>query len=280
MSFLVHRGDLRRRRYFASYAEFSARARITFMKPLFLGGILSLFCSQSAPCAEALRVAAASDLRYALTEVIDKFNSSHPKLRIEVTYGSSGKFYSQLSNGAPFDMFFSADEEYPRRLYESGLGISPPVRYATGRIVLWSRTRDPKSMKLSSLAEDSVEKISIANPAHAPYGARAQEALEKAEVWARIQKKLLLGENISQAARFAESGGADFGVLSLSLAVVPPLSQVGRYEVIPADQHKPLRQSLLIMKRASDHGSATSFAKFIVGKEGQKILSKFGFEKP
>lgn len=250
------------------------------MKPLFLGGIFSLFYSHSALCTESLRVAAASDLRYAMTEIIDKFNSSRPQLRIEVTYGSSGKFYSQLSNGAPFDIFFSADEEYPRRLYEAGLGISPPVRYATGRIVLWSRTRDPGKMKLSSLAESSVGKISIANPAHAPYGARAREALEKAGVWPVVEKKLLLGENISQAARFAESGGADFALLSMSLVAAPPLSQVGRYEIISADQHKPLRQSLLIMKSASDRGSAMSFAEFVVGKEGQKILSKFGFETP
>ncbi len=135
-------------------------------------------------------------------------------------------------------------------------------------------------MKLSSLAESSVGKISIANPAHAPYGSRARDALESARVWPLVQKKLLLGENISQAARFAETGGADFGILSLSLVVVPPLSQVGRYEVIPADQHRPLRQSLFIMKNAGDRDSATSFAEFIIGREGQKILSKFGFEKP
>ncbi len=250
------------------------------MKPPFLGGILSLISSCSAFSAEAIRVAAASDLRYAMTKVIDKFKSSHPDLRLQVTYGSSGKFFPQISNGAPFDMFFSADEEYPRRLYEAGLGIAPPLSYATGRIALWSKISDPKGMKLSALAKSSVKRISIANPAHAPYGARAKEALEKAEVWPLVQNKLLLGENISQAAQFAESGGADFGILSLSLVVVPPLSQVGRYEVIPSDQHKPLRQSLLIMKSARDRAAATSFAEFVAGKDAQRILSQFGFEKP
>lgn len=195
--------------------------------------------------AESLLIAAA-DLKYAMTEVVKGFAASRPDDRIEVIYGSSGKFLTQLVNGAPFDIYFSADIGYPRQLEQQGLAAGTTRPYAVGRIVLWSLSAELAQTPLPELPAAAIRKFAIANPQHAPYGLRAQEALQHAGVWAAMQPKLVLGENIAHTAQFIDSGAAEAGIVALSLVLSPKMKDKGGWTLIPADGHEPLLQGFVI----------------------------------
>lgn len=171
-----------------------------------------------------VRVAAASDLQFALREIETKFEVGHPGVSVEVIYGSSGNLYAQLSNKAPFDLFLSADISYPR-LVEAGLAAQDTeFSYAVGHIVLWvlqSSQLDLDKLGMRALADPTVKKIAIANPRHAPYGRAAEAAMKSLELYDDVKDRLVLGENIAQAAQYVESGAADVGILALSLCSPP-----------------------------------------------------------
>jgi molybdate transport system substrate-binding protein len=236
---------------------------------------------ESAP---SLTVAAGSDLRYAMDDLVAAFEIANPGQSVEVTYGSSGNFFAQISQGAPFDVYFSADIEYPRALEEAGLAEPGSTRpYAEGRIVTWVRedsTVDAKSQGLASVLDPAVERVAIANPEHAPYGRAAQAAMEAADLWEAVQPRLVLGENISQAAQFVESGAADVGILALSLAIAPPLCHEGRYALVPADLHPPILQGALILADARHPDAAAAFLDFVLGPQGREVLDRYGFLLP
>ncbi|MDP1932792.1 MAG: molybdate ABC transporter substrate-binding protein, partial [Gammaproteobacteria bacterium] len=177
--------------------------------------------------AENFTIVAASDLRYALDEIVAAYIAEHPEHQPSVIYGSSGQFHAQISNGAPYDLYFSADIVYPQMLHEAGLTADEPAIYALGRIVLWSANRDASTLHLSDLVRDDIRRIAIAQPEHAPYGQRAQEALEATGIWSTVQPKLVFGENIAHAAQMAESGAADIGIIALSLALFPTMTAQG-----------------------------------------------------
>jgi molybdate transport system substrate-binding protein len=229
-----------------------------------------------------VRVAAAADLKFALGELASQFESK-TGYKIEATYGSSGNFFSQIQNGAPFDLFFSADVEYPRKLADSGLADASTFReYAIGRMVIWmppDANVDPAKSGWDALLDRSVQKIAIANPAHAPYGRAAEAALRKAGIYEKIQAKLVYGENISQAAQFVQSGNAQAGIVALSLALSPPMKGGKRWE-IPAGLHPPIRQAAIALKRAGNHAAARDFLDFVSSAAGQKILAAYGFAAP
>ena len=185
-------------------------------------------------------MAAASDLKFAMDELVGAFGKSHPDIEVTMTYGSSGNFFSQISNGAPFDLFFSADVDYPRRLAEAGLGPKDGVfLYAVGRIVVWvpAASRIPVERGIQVLASPDVRKIAIANPRHAPYGRAAEAALRAAGVYEAVKGKLVLGENVAQTAQFVQSGAADAGIIALALALAPALAKEGRYFEVPLETY-------------------------------------------
>ncbi len=227
-------------------------------------------------------MAAASDLKFALSETIDAFHRARPDIRIEATYGSSGNFYSQLTNKAPFDLFFSADVEYPRRLIEAGLAdAESQFQYGVGRVVVWASSDsklDVEQLQIDVLSQPGVRKIALANPAHAPYGRAAQAALENLGVYQAVKDRLVFGDNIAQAAQMVESGAADVGLIALSLALAPPMKDKGRFWLIPPGKYPPLVQSAVILSWAADRGAAESFRAFVTGREGRDILRRFGFE--
>lgn len=229
-----------------------------------------------------ITVAAAADLQFAMQDIAAQFQKQTGK-SVKVTYGSSGNFYQQLQNGAPFDMFFSANVDYARKLDTAGLtepGSLYP--YATGKIVLWV----PKESKLdiskgiSSLLDPAVKKIAIANPEHAPYGQAAVAALKKENIYDKVSGKLVLGENISQAATFVVSGAADAGVVALALAVSPNIKDKGRYVEIPADEYPPIEQACVILKSAKDKETARKFLEFIKTPAVADTLRSYGFSVP
>jgi molybdate transport system substrate-binding protein len=239
-----------------------------------------LFCSPVLAAGE-LFVAAASDLKFALDEVAEAFRKEHPDVAVRFSYGSSGNFYTQIQQGAPFDLYFSADVKYPEMLEKAGFAATSPKLYAIGRIVLWTRKDsglDPQR-GLELMLDPAVRRAAIANPAHAPYGARARESLIHYSLWGKVQPKLVFGENISQAAQFTQTGNAQVGILALSLALAPAL-QDGHYWLIPAKSHLPLEQAFVITRRAEKNPAAKIFADFVAGSQARTIMERYGFVLP
>ncbi len=241
-------------------------------------GLAGPAAARPAPPA-ALTIAAAADLKYALDSLVMLFKRQHPQAQVTVVYGSSGRFYEQLSHDAPFDMFFSADSEYPRRLQQAGRTAGAPVPYAQGRLVLWGRKLNPNTKDLNILLAPPLKRLAIANPAHAPYGQKAEEILRYYKLYDQLKPKLVLGENIGQAAQYAATGAADAGILAYSLALSPELRRAGRFYLIPATAHTPLRQSYVVLKRASGNTTAKDFAAFMASPTARAALKKYGFER-
>ena len=236
----------------------------------------------SAASAEELFIAAASDLNFAIKEVISKFEAANGT-KVKLSLGSSGNFFAQIQNGAPFDLYFSADIGYPKKLEEAGLTAPGTLYpYAVGRIVFWV----PKSSQLDMekgpdlLRNSTIKKVSIANPKHAPYGRAAVSAMNHFKIYDEVKDKLVLAENISQAAQFVESGAADLGIIALSLALAPTMKTAGRYWEVPSDAHPPLEQGAVILKHSKNQAVAKQFLEFMKGPEGQEIMRRYGFTLP
>jgi molybdate transport system substrate-binding protein len=232
--------------------------------------------------AQILRVAAASDLQFAMKELGAQFEKK-TGTKMAVSYGSSGNFSSQIENGAPFDAFFSADALYPERLIKSGAADSHSlVTYAQGHLVLWALpgTNLQLTQKgFAALQDPRVEKIAIANPEHAPYGRAAVAALQKAGLYNQLKSKLVLGENISQAAQFAQSGSAQIGIIALSLTFAESMKNGERWEV-PAEYYPPILQTAVVMHSSPNKAAANAFLDFVKSDEGRAILTKYGLTPP
>jgi molybdate transport system substrate-binding protein len=232
--------------------------------------------------AQELRVAAAADLQFVLQDVSARFQKETGH-KVELTFGSSGNFYSQIQNGAPFDMFFSADVEYPAKLEAAGL-VEPGTlsQYATGRIALWVRkgSRIDIGQGLPILGDARVRKISIANPEHAPYGRAAVAAMRHEKVYDKVRDRLVLGENISQAAQFVESGNADIGILALSLVLAPPLKSQGTYYEIPTSFYPAIDQAVVILKSSKRKDIARQFLSFLKRPEIAEFMRSNGLTVP
>jgi molybdate transport system substrate-binding protein len=242
-------------------------------------------CVVPAPAAGAqkLTVAAAADLRFALDELVLQFRAAHPAEDLAITYGSSGNFFAQIQNGAPFDVFLSADVDYPRRLVAASLASKDSLfLYGAGRIVVWvpaGSPLDPAALGIHALEAASVRHIAIANPQHAPYGRAAVAALRSLGVYDRVAPKLVLGENIAQAFEFVESGAAEVGIVALSLALAPAARTHGRYWEVPQDAYPKIEQGGVILSRAPA-GPAARFRAFLLSEEARRILKQYGFSVP
>jgi molybdate transport system substrate-binding protein len=229
-----------------------------------------------------VRIAAAADLQFAMNNLAHQFEKATGDV-LQVTYGSSGNFFSQLQNGAPFDLFFSADIEYPKKLQSAGL-VEPGslFTYAFGRIVIWTppgSKLDVANQRWDALLDAKVSKIAIANPEHAPYGRAAVAAMQAAGIYEKVQAKLVFGENISQAAEFVQSGNAQAGIIALSLAVSPAMKDGKRWK-IPADSYPPIEQGVAMLKNANDKNAARAFLEFVNSEPGSATLVKYGFTVP
>ena len=243
---------------------------------------LFVITSVNLAVAEEITIAAASNLNFAFREIATEYEKASGD-QVRLTFGSSGNFYAQIQNGAPFDLFFSADIEYPQKLEEAGLTLPGSLyQYAIGRIVLWTghESRIDVTKGIEALREPTVKKVAIANPKHAPYGRAAVAAMEYFKVYDQVKDKLVLGENISQAAQFIESGACDIGIIALSLAVTPAMKSKGMYWEIPAGAHQPLEQAVVILKSSKQQESAKQFLAFLKGVQGQEIMKRNGFTQP
>jgi molybdate transport system substrate-binding protein len=233
------------------------------------------------PCG-TVTVAAAADLMYATNEIAANFEKA-TGCALRVSTGSSGNFLSQIENGAPFDVFFSADIEYPKKLEAEGLAVpGSTYLYAVGKIVLWVRNDSllDISRGLAALRDPSTEKVAIANPQHAPYGRAAEEALRKADVFDAVKNRLVLGENISQAAQFVESGNADAGILALSLALSPGMKEKGRFWRVPENLYTPIQQGVVLVRSSRNPQGARAFLEYMKSPATAALLERYGFVLP
>jgi molybdate transport system substrate-binding protein len=227
-------------------------------------------------------VAAASDLQAAMPELVNGFERD-ARATVTVSFGSSGNFFAQIQNGAPFDVYFSADIDYPKQLVASGHADGSSLyQYATGRIVLWTRKDSgiDVSKGLAGLRDPRVTRIAIANPKYAPYGRAAEAALRHEKVYDAVRGKLVLGENISQTAQLVDSGNAQVGILAHSLALGAVLRASGTYVEIPATAHPPIDQAAVVISTSKHKALAGEFLAYLRRPEAGRILQRFGFTQP
>jgi molybdate transport system substrate-binding protein len=236
--------------------------------------------------ANEIFVAAASDLSAAVKEIVADFEKKTGHT-VKLSLGSSGTFHAQISSGAPFDVFLSADLNYVRDLEKKGFAEpGSAYTYAIGRIVLWTRKDSPinvQAVGMKALLHPQSRRIAIANPEHAPYGRAAVAAMQKIGVYSELRDKLVFGENISQTAQFIQSGAADIGFVALSLALAEPMKTEGKYWEVPLDSYPRMEQGAVILKQAQRAGHAAAAGQFLDAlrsAEGKSILQRYGFSLP
>jgi molybdate transport system substrate-binding protein len=230
--------------------------------------------------AQDITVAAAADLQFAMQEVAGQFQKEAGK-SVNLIYGSSGNFFQQIQNGAPFDMFFSANLDYPKKLQDAGLTEPGSYyKYARGKIVIWvpNNSKLDLTAGLQALLNPSIRKIAVANPQHAPYGQAAVAAMQKAGVYEKVKGKFVLGENISQTASFVRSGAADVAIVALSLALAPNMKGQGHYVEIPSTEYPPIDQACVILSSSKNKQVARKFLSFIKTGAVADTLRRYGFD--
>ncbi len=232
----------------------------------------------SAARTPVVRVAAAADLKFALDEVAARLVRQQQPIRIEPVYGSSGNMHAQLRQRAPFDLYLSADVDYPRDLVGRGIGSQRDLFvYALGKLVIWVPERSKLPIEREGLAAlRNARRIAIANPRHAPYGRAAEQALRRARLW-QDGGRIVLGENVAQAAQFVESGAADAGLIAKSIALAPAMRSAGRFEDVPESAYKPLQQGGLILPWATSREAAIRVRDYLLSDTGRKLLTSYGF---
>jgi len=258
-----------------------ARIRRVLLALFALSALFYVGVPAAANAAE-LKVAAAADLTFAFKDVAARFKKQTGN-GLKLTYGSSGNFFAQIQNGAPFDLFFSADVGYPQKLEAAGLTEPGTIYdYASGKLVIWvpNASKLDLSHGLSVLLDPGIRKIAVANPLHAPYGVAAVAALRHDGIYDKVKDKLVLGENISQTAQFVQSGNADVGLLALSLAVAPAMKTTGRYVEIPASDYPPLIQAGVVLKSSRNKELANQFLKFLKEPGTVALMAQYGFTLP
>jgi len=235
--------------------------------------------------AQEITVAAAADMSAALPELVASYTKKTGQA-VKLSFGSSGNLTNQIRNGAPFDVFFSADQEYPQQLIAEGLASQSKetlYRYAVGRLVLWVPANSPLDLSklgMRVLLVPSVKKISMANPAHAPYGRAAEAALRHFGIYDQVSSRLVLGEDVSQAAQFVESGNAQAGLIALSHALAPAMKDKGRYWTVPLDAYPTLNQAAVVLSRSKYPDAARRFLDFLRSPEATSLLTTYGFSLP
>jgi molybdate transport system substrate-binding protein len=233
--------------------------------------------------AQEITVAAAADMSVALPELAAAYTKKTGEA-VKLSFGASGNLTNQIRNGAPFDVFFSADEQYPQQLIAEGLAAKDTLyRYAIGRLVLWVPNDSPLDLSklgIQALLDPSVKKISIANPATAPYGRAAEATLRHFAIYDKVSGRLVIGENISQAAQFVESGNAQAGLVALSHALAPAMKDKGRYWTVPLDAYPTLNQAAVVLSKSKQQDAAHKFLDFLRTPEAASLLTNYGFSLP
>jgi molybdate transport system substrate-binding protein len=244
---------------------------------------LGVFGAPATRAQEGPLIAAASDLQFALDEVVGRYSAETGR-PVRLTFGSSGNFARQIEQGAPFELYLSADEDFVFRLADGGYTRDRGILYAVGRIVLFAPHGSPLDPDdglagvEAALEAGAISRFAIANPEHAPYGRAAEQALRRFGLWERLRPHLVLGENVSQAAQFAVTGNSQGGIIAYSLALAPSVRERGRFALIPKDGHEPLRQRMALTRRATP--AAERFYDYVQSEPARQIMRRYGFVLP
>jgi molybdate transport system substrate-binding protein len=226
-------------------------------------------------------IAAASDLALCLDDINAQFSAVHPSVVCKVSTGSSGNFFAQIQRGAPFDVFLSADKNYPQKLIASGFAVTNTMQtYAIGRLVLWSLNTNFDSAGLKILTNDVIKKIAIANPDTAPYGRAAKAVLQNAKLWDALQPKIVIGENIAQTAQFVQTKNADAGFVALSFTSSPKFQNTGTRWLVPQNLYPQLEQAAVLTTYGAENPAAKEYLEFLKSSAARKIFDRFGFRLP
>ncbi len=234
---------------------------------------ICIISTLSATAKTTIKVAAAANLRYALSEIESKYEEIHKDVELQINYGAAGTFYQQILSGAPYDLFLSADNILPQRLKDGGLAEGESVVYACGKLVLYGLQDDLAELGLKVVEQNEVERIAVANPRVAPYGTRSVELLKSLKLWSKVERKIVYGDTIAQAAQFAMSGNCDVGFVALSLLLNPEVEIKGSYYIIPEDQYQPIVQAGIVI----NDGEATKFFDYMLSDECGVIGDKYGY---
>ena len=247
--------------------------RALFLVPFFLSFSTS---------AQTLRIAAASDLQFVLPDLSAQYEKQ-TRAKLSITYGSSGSFFAQIQNGAPFDLFLSADLDYPKKLVDAGYADADSlVTYAQGRLVIWLPRDSPLDFTatgLRTLLDPRIQKIAIANPEHAPYGRAAIVAIQDAGLYGQLKSKLVFGENASQAAQFVQSGSAQAGLIARSLALSPAMKTGKQFE-LSGRRFPPIGQAAVVLKSSPNRQAASAFLEFLKTPAASAIFERYGYLAP
>ena len=244
--------------------------------------VMIAFLASTAQARESVMVAAAADLVYCIQDQNAAFAKIRPDTDMTVSVGSSGTFFAQIRNGAPFDVYLSADMNFPRRLVEEkAADASSLTPYAIGRIVVWATSPEVDiEAGIAALANPAITRIAIAHPEHAPYGRAARAAMEKGGVWKHVETKVVMAENIAQARQFVQTGNAETGILALSLVMAPTMRGVGRYVLIPENMHPRLEQGAVLTNKGFSNPAARAYMEFLRNPQARSIFERYGFVLP
>jgi len=238
--------------------------------------VLTGCASTSSSGDRVVRAAVASDLRFAFPEIIELVHDQHPDIDVRVTYGSSGQFMTQILNGAPFDLYLSADQAYPAIIVEERFAAESELfRYARGRLVVWNPATAAEPPSLEDVLD--ARQIALANPRHAPYGRAAVQALTNSGLLPEVEDRLVFGENVAQAVEFAQAGTADLALIAMSLVIEGPVAQIGAWTEVPQDLFDPLEQGGVVMTAAADVPAARTVRDVLLSPAGKQVLARYGF---
>lgn len=248
------------------------------MKRIIISLVIAL--SVVSATAQKVNVAAAANLRYVLEEIKTAYVKKYPKAKVNLTFGASGTLVQQITNGASFDFFMAADNEFPVKLKDKGLTTGSISTYAFGKLVLYSTTLPADKKGLDILKSSAVTKIAVANPATAPYGERAVELLKSMKLYDDLKAKIVIAENISAAAQYAFTGNTELGFIALSLALAPDMDGKGNYYIVPLNMYQPIEQSCVLIKTTQVNTEAARFRKFVLSAETKPYWEKWGYTTP
>lgn len=241
---------------------------------------LAIVMATLSASAQKVNVAAAANLRYVLEQIKTAYIKKYPHAKVNLTFGSSGTLVQQITNGAAFDFFMAADNEFPVKLKDKGLTVGPISNYAYGKLALYSTSQPVDKKGLESLKYADIKKIAIANPETAPYGERAVELLKSLKLYDGLKSKIVIAENISAAAQYAFTGNTELGFVALSLALAPDMDGKGNYYIVPAKYYKPIEQACVLIRTPTYNTEAARFKKYVLSPETKAIWEKWGYETP
>ncbi|NIJ55784.1 molybdate ABC transporter substrate-binding protein [Dyadobacter arcticus] len=240
--------------------------------------LLLIFTGCSEP-SEKIIIATAANVQYVMKEIQREFEKESGK-QIQIVVGSSGKLTTQIREGAPFDVFVSADTKYPQEIFDNGGSEDKPKVYALGTLVLWSSTIPENELSLEMLATDRLKKIAIPNPRTAPYGEAAVQVLKARDLFEKTEKKLVFGESIAQTAQYITSGSVEAGFNALSIVLSPEMKGKGHYITVDSTLYKSIQQAAILLKHSKDSpkkATSEAFYKFLYSEKAKAIFRKYGY---